>query len=97
MDTFNRFFKKIYIKEVPGSHLLNHPINKISKKTNIISPVFKKKYYKNFKFKRFNLSTGQCILFDGNLLHGGTNNHGNKTRVNLEFRLYNNKSINIIK
>ena len=49
------------------------------------------------QFKRFNLSKGQCILFDGNLIHGGTNNRGKKTRVNLEFRLYNNKSINILR
>ena len=38
------------------------------------------------------------FLFDGNLIHGGTNNnHGNKTRVNLEFRLYNDKSIKILR
>ena len=92
------FTKNYTLRVAPGSHLHNHPINRISKNNKYYkSPVFDKKYYKKFKFKRFNLSKGQCILFDGNLIHGGTNNHGNKTRVNLEFRLYNNKSINILR
>ena len=91
------FTKNYTLRVAPGSHLNNHPINRISKNNKYYkSPVFDKKYYKKFKFKRFNLSKGQCILFDGNLIHGGTNNHGNKTRVNLEFRLYNDKSIKIL-
>lgn len=92
------FTKNYTLRVAPGSHSHNHPINRISKNNKYYkSPVFDKKYYKKFRFKRFNLSKGQCILFDGNLIHGGTNNHGKKTRVNLEFRLYNNKSVNILK
>ena len=57
----------------------------------------KKKYYQKFKYKRLDLKKGEAILFDVNLIHGGTENLGSKSRVNLEFRLYNNKEINITK
>ena len=57
--------------------------------------MFEKKYYKKFKFKRFNLKKGEAILFDVNLIHGGTENLGNQSRVNLEFRLYNQEKIAI--
>ena len=88
------FSKKYTLRFAPGSHLLNHPISKIKKQSKYISPVFEKKYYQKFKYKRLNLKKGEAILFDVNLIHGGTDNLGTKTRVNLEFRLYNNKKIN---
>ena len=54
-----------------------------------------KKYYKKFKFQRFNLKKGEAILFDVNLIHGGTENLGEQSRVNLEFRLYNQNRIEL--
>ena len=57
----------------------------------------KKKYYRKFKYKRLNLKKGEAILFDPNLIHGGTDNLGTKTRVSLEFRLYNHKNILVSK
>ena len=91
------FSKKYTLRFAPRSHLVNHPTSKIEKNTNYISPVFKKKYYQKFKYKRLDLKKGEAILFDVNLIHGGTENLGSKSRVNLEFRLYNNKEINITK
>ena len=92
------FSKKYTLRFAPGSHLYNHPINKIAKNNkNYVSPVFEEKYYKKFKYKRINLKKGEAILFDGNLIHGGTENLGSKSRVNLEFRLYNYKNINLVK
>lgn len=90
------FSKKYTLKLAPGSHKFNHPVNKISKSNNkYVSPVFNKKYYQKFKFKRFEVKKGQSILFDGNLIHGGTENLGLKSRVNLEFRLYNYRNVNL--
>jgi len=88
------FSNKYTLQFAPGSHLFNHPISKIKKKSKYISPVFKKKYYQKFKYKRLNLKKGEAILFDVNLLHGGAENLGIKTRVNLEFRLYNKINVN---
>ncbi len=90
------FSKKYTLRLAPSSHKFNHPVNKISKSnTKYVSPVFNKRYYQKFKFKRFELKKGQSILFDGNLIHGGTENLGLKSRVNLEFRLYNYKNVNL--
>lgn len=89
------FSKNYTLRVAPGSHKINHPTNKISKKNkNYVSPVFENKYCKKFQFKRFDLRKGQAILFDGNLIHGGTKNLGTKSRANLEFRLYNSNQIN---
>ena len=65
------------------------------KKFQNIFLLFLKKYYQKFKYKRINLKKGEAILFDVNLLHGGAENLGSKTRVNLEFRLYNRNNVNI--
>jgi ectoine hydroxylase-related dioxygenase (phytanoyl-CoA dioxygenase family) len=89
------FSNKYTLQFAPGSHLLNHPISNVKKISKYISPVFKKKYYQKFKYKRINLKKGEAILFDVNLLHGGAENLGSKTRVNLEFRLYNRYNVNI--
>jgi len=92
------FSKKYTLRFAPGSHIYNHPINKIAKNNiNYVSPVFEENYYKKFKYRRLNLKKGEAILFDGNLIHGGTENLGSKSRVNLEFRLYNYKNINLVK
>tara|TARA_Y100000590_G_scaffold470704_1_gene668024 strand:+ start:1590 stop:2417 length:828 start_codon:yes stop_codon:yes gene_type:complete len=87
------FSKKYTLQLAPGSHRVRHPINKIEKNSKYISPVFEKRYYQKFKFKRFDMKKGEAILFDVNLIHGGTENFGRHSRVNLEFRLYNQKKI----
>lgn len=90
------FSKKYSLRLAPGTHKYNHPVNKISNSnTKYVSPVFNKQYYQKFRFKRFELKKGQSILFDGNLIHGGAENLGLKSRVNLEFRLYNYKNVNL--
>ena len=92
------FSKNYTLRVAPGSHTKNHPINRISKENkSYVSPVFEKKYYQNYKFKRFDLKKGEAILFDGNLIHGGTKNLGSKSRVNLEFRIYNSENVNLSK
>lgn len=87
------FSKKYTLRFSPGSHLKNHPVNKIKKQTKYISPVFDKKYINKFKFKRLNLKKGEVIFFDLNLLHGGADNIGTDTRTSLEIRLYDHHKI----
>ena len=39
------------------------------------------------------MKKGQSLLFDGNLIHGGSENLGKNTRISLDFRLYNIEKI----
>jgi len=87
------FTKKYTLRFSPGSHLVNHPLNKIKKQSKYISPVFDKKYINKFEFKRLNLNIGEVIFFDLNLLHGGADNLGTNSRTSLEIRLYNHQKI----
>jgi ectoine hydroxylase-related dioxygenase (phytanoyl-CoA dioxygenase family) len=85
------FSKKYSLKLSPKSHLKVHNINNIVKQKVYISKIFKLNYAKRFYFKRFDLRKGQSILFHPNLLHGGSKNLGKKTRVSMDFRIYNSK------
>lgn len=85
------FSKKYSLKLSPKSHLISHDIKNIDKQKIYISKVFKINYANKFSFKRFNLRKGQSILFHPNLLHGGSINLGKKTRVSMDFRIYNSK------
>tara|TARA_B100000989_G_C19446588_1_gene429783 strand:+ start:138 stop:935 length:798 start_codon:yes stop_codon:yes gene_type:complete len=87
------FSKKYTLRVAPGSHLVKHPLKKIKKQSKYVSPVFENNYIKKFKFKRFNLKKGEVIFFDLNLLHGGADNLGKRTRSSLEIRLYNQGEI----
>jgi ectoine hydroxylase-related dioxygenase (phytanoyl-CoA dioxygenase family) len=85
------FSKKYSLKLSPKSHLINHNIKDIVKQKLYISKIFKLQYANRFYFKRLNLKKGQSILFHPNLLHGGSVNLGKKTRVSMDFRIYNSK------
>ena len=87
------FDKRYTLNISPKSHKVNHPIKKFVQQKRFISNVFQKKYVQKFKFKRFDLKKGEAIFFHPNLLHGGTDNKGNKSRASLEIRLYNQKNI----
>ena len=90
------FSKKYTLNFAPGSHLVNHPLGKITNQKKYISRTFESSYYNKFKFKRLDLKKGEAILFDINLLHGGADNLGDKTRVSLETRMYHHKKIKLI-
>lgn len=87
------FSSKYTLALAPGSHNYDHPLDQYVNNKKIISNIFKKTYFKKFKFKRLNLKTGQVILFHPNLIHGGSSNIGEITRCSLEIRLYNKKNI----
>jgi ectoine hydroxylase-related dioxygenase (phytanoyl-CoA dioxygenase family) len=91
------FTKKYTLKLYPGSHNINHSLSQFKKRHKYISRVFKSSYIKKFKSFRPNLKKGQVIIFHPNLLHGGSENKGNKTRVSLEIRLFNRDRFNLKK
>ena len=88
------FSEKYTLRLAPGSHLISHPMSAIIKQNEYISPVLSKQYLRKFKFIRPRLKKGQAILFHPFLIHGASINHGQKTRVSVEFRLFNSESDN---
>jgi hypothetical protein len=91
------FTKKYTLKLYPGSHNLEHSLSQFKKSSKYISRVFKNSYIKKFRSFRPNLKKGHVIIFHPNLLHGGSENKGNKTRVSLEIRLFNRDKFDIKK
>jgi len=85
------FSKKYSLKLSPKSHLISHNLKNIVRQKIYISKIFKIDYANKFNFKRLNLKKGQSVLFHPNLLHGGSINLGKKTRVSMDFRIYNSK------
>ena len=83
------FDKKYTLRISPKSHKFDH--GKIFKKTTKISPLLPKSYIKKFKFTRLSYKIGQAIIFHPNLLHGGSKNLGNQTRVSCDTRILNIK------
>ena len=55
-----------------------------------------KNYLKKFKFKRLTLKKGQAIFFHPNLIHGGSINKGNYTRLSVEIRMFNKVNAPVI-
>jgi hypothetical protein len=83
------FTKKYTLNLYSKTHKLNHGKNFI--KSIKISFVCKPKYYKKFKSFRPALKPGQAILFHPNLMHGGSTNKGDNTRVSIDLRLLNKR------
>ena len=89
------FNKKYTLKLFPGTHNLNHKKKYFMKNTNYISKTFSNNYIKQFSSFRSNLKVGEAILFHPNLIHGGSDNLGTKTRLSIEFRIFNKNRYNI--
>jgi len=85
------FNYKYTLRIAPKSHLVNHKVSFTKKKK--ITPIISKKYENNFKFIRPNLKIGQGLLIHSNLLHGGSINYGIKSRLSLDLRIINKKSL----
>ena len=80
----------------PGSHLFRHRENSIIKNKQFSkAKLFKKSYIKKLgSFLRPNLKLGEGIFFHPDLIHGGSENLGQKTRVSLEIRFYRKEITN---
>lgn len=83
--------EKYTLRISPKSHKLKHKQKFVSKQKKFLSPVFIKNYTKKFKFIRPKLKLGQAIIFHPNLVHGGSLNLGNQSRISIDFRLFNSK------
>ena len=83
--------KKSTLKLAPGSHKREHKIKNLSKQNRYISKIFKESYVKKFRFNRYYLKQGEALIFHPNLLHGGSKNLTNYTRVSFDFRIFNRK------
>jgi len=83
------FDKKYTLRISPRSHLKNHGKKFIKEKK--ITPILSKNYYNKFNFIRLNFKPGEAMVFHPNLLHGGSQNTGTKTRVSLDVRVLNLK------
>ena len=74
-DPLLGFSKTILLNLAPQTHKIDHKLKALSRENKYyLSPVFKKSYYSKFKFKRIEMKKGQSLLFDGNLIHGGSEN-----------------------
>lgn len=87
------FTEKSSLKMYVKSHMYRHEESNFKKnnKTNE-AQLIKNSYLKKFKIsKRLNFKKGEFILFHPDLLHGGSINKDNKTRVSMELRIYYEK------
>ncbi len=82
---------KYTLRISPKSHKPNHLQKFVSKQKKFLSPVLMENYTKKYRYIRPQLRLGEAIIFHPNLIHGGSLNLGKKTRVSIDFRLFNKK------
>jgi len=75
------------LRLAPGSHTIDHPPEVFKKIPAYLTRVCSPEYESKFEYIRPKLRKGQAIVFHPNLLHGGSRNLGQATRVSLEIRL----------
>lgn len=85
------FNKNFTLRIFPETHNIIHPQEAVEKNNQYISSVLSKKYLKKFKSVRHDLKKGDAIIFNPNIIHGGSHNLGNHTRFSIEIRICNNK------
>ena len=90
------FDNKYTLRLAPGSHFYSHPKSNIVK-DKYIAKSYSNSYLKKFKFTRPNVKKGQAIIFDPNILHGGSVCFGKFTRVSIEPRILRSESCYKIK
>lgn len=83
------FDERYSLRFAPRSHAINHPVSAFNHNPDFITRASTSEYESKFDFIRPSLKRGQAIIFHPNLLHGGSANLGNTTRVSLEIRFRN--------
>lgn len=85
--------KKSSLKIYPKSQIYRLEESHIQKnKTSNKAQLVKDSYLKKFKVsKRLNFKKGEFMVFHPDLLHGGSINTDNKTRVSMEIRIFYEK------
>lgn len=81
------FGERYSLRLAPGSHTIDHPAEEFKKIPGYLTHVCSPEYESKFEYVRPKLRKGQAIVFHPNLLHGGSRNLGQTTRVSLEIRL----------
>ena len=78
--------------------MLEHDDKKIIKNRKLNkAQLFKKNYVNKFKkTKRLNFNKGEFLVFHPDLLHGGSLNKSNKSRVSMEMRIYQDNKVSYI-
>jgi hypothetical protein len=89
------FSKKSTLKMFPKSHMVRHEDKNIIKSNKLNkAQLLKKDYLNKFKnSKRLNFKKGEFLIFHPDLLHGGSLNKLNKTRVSMEIRIFSDKNV----
>ena len=82
------FDERYTLKISPRSHAVKHPAEMIEKVPGFMARPYKDEYLKNFQFYRPNMRPGEAIVFHPDLIHGGSANLGDLTRVSIEVRIY---------
>src|SRR6185295_17450328 len=82
------FAERYTLKVSPGSHAKGHPADAIQITPSFMARPYKKEYVERFSYVRPNLRKGQALVFHPDLLHGGSANLGEDTRVSIEVRAY---------
>lgn len=83
------FDERYSLRFAPRSHAINHPVGAFKHNPEFITRASTPEYEAKFDFIRPSLKRGQAIIFHPNLLHGGSSNLGDTTRVSLEIRFRN--------
>ena len=82
------FDEQYSLNIAPATHKLEHPADAIYKVEGYIAKPYTDEYVNQFSFIRPNMKKGQAIVFHPNLLHGGSKNIGDLTRVSIEIRVF---------
>lgn len=85
------FDERYSLRIAPRTHMVEHPVDAFNRDPGIITQAVKDDYESKFDYIRPGLKPGQAILFHPNLMHGGSSNLGDSTRVSMEVRLHNPK------
>lgn len=83
------FDERYSLRFAPGTHLIAHPLEAFVKSPEFITKAVTAEYEAQFDHIRPKLLPGQAIVFHPNLMHGGSMNDGDMTRVSMEIRLHN--------
>jgi len=82
------FDERYTLKLSPGSHAVTHPPEAIQRNERFLARCYSDDYVRGFQFIRPNMRKGQAIVFHPNLLHGGSDNQADETRVSIEIRVF---------
>lgn len=82
------------LKLAPKSHKIRHPPDAIRIEEGFMARPYSDEYVRRFHFIRPTMRPGEAIVFHPDLIHGGSQNLGDSSRVSLEVRVYESEPDN---